>query len=119
MGNKLFNIAYALLGADTTDTAKDGVDTAVETAGSAALNVVKKVVQSIVPVLFAIIALVGVIYGIFLGVQYAKAEDTQKREEAKKRLVNAIIGFGIAILAAAIMWILASQDGIWDNIIGS
>jgi len=115
MGNKLFNIAYALLGESSAEA--DEASSAIGAAGEAALKVVKNVVQSLVPIIFGIVTAVGVIYGIFLGINYAKAEDTQKREEAKKKLINAIIGFGIAIIAAAVMWAVVSIPSLWDNFV--
>ena len=52
------------------------------------------------PVLWAILAIVGAagaIYAIVLGVNLAKAEDTSKREEAKKRLIYVLIAVAITI----------------------
>ena len=36
---------------------------------------------------------VGALWCILLGVKYAKADDPQEHEKAKKGLVNAIVGF--------------------------
>lgn len=52
------------------------------------------------PVLYAIMAIVGAagaIYAIVLGVQLAKAEDTSKRDEAKKHLVTVLIAVAITV----------------------
>ena len=45
-----------------------------------------------------IVASVGSIYSIFLGINMAKAEDTSKRDEARKRLINTIIAMAITIV---------------------
>ena len=52
------------------------------------------------PVLWAIMAIVGAagaIYAIVLGVNLAKAEDTSKRDEAKKRLIYVLIAVAVTI----------------------
>lgn len=52
------------------------------------------------PILYAIMAVVGAagaIYAIILGVNLAKAEDTSKRDEAKKHLITVLIAVGVTI----------------------
>ena len=105
----LFNIAKIMLASDTT-LSDGGAADAIGQIGQVAKDSILNIIRTLVPIIFAIVASVGVIYGIILGVNYAKAEDTSKREEAKKRLINAIIGFGIAIVVSAIMWIIAGSD---------
>ena len=41
-----------------------------------------KVVNIVFPVVLGVLLVFGMIYAIILGVNYAKAEDTEKREEA-------------------------------------
>ena len=48
---------------------------------------------SLVPILLAVVGSVGSLWCILLGVRYAKADDPQEHEKAKKGLVNAIVGF--------------------------
>ncbi len=52
-----------------------------------------EICQYLVPVLLAVVGAIGAIYCILLGVKYAKADDPQEHEKAKKALKNAIIGF--------------------------
>lgn len=47
--------------------------------------------------LVILIAAAGTIYSIVLGVQMARADSTEKREEAKKRVINVLIGMAIAV----------------------
>ena len=47
----------------------------------------------LVPILLAVVGAVGALWCILLGVKYAKADDPQEHEKAKKGLINAIIGF--------------------------
>ncbi|MCQ2399209.1 MAG: pilin [Clostridia bacterium] len=61
-----------------------------------ALKIVDPVVQTIRNIIPAALGVVGaftLIYCIILGVKYAKADDPQEHEKAKKGLKNAIIGF--------------------------
>ena len=51
------------------------------------------VCQSLVPVMLAVVGSVGALWCILLGVKYAKADDPQEHEKAKKGLINAIVGF--------------------------
>lgn len=49
--------------------------------------------------LIIILGVAGTIYAIVLGVQFAKAESADKRDETKKRLINAVIGLVIILVA--------------------
>ena len=49
--------------------------------------------QTLVPIMLAVVGAVGALWCILLGVKYAKAEDPQEHEKAKKGLINAIVGF--------------------------
>ena len=51
------------------------------------------VCATLVPVLLTVVGAVGSLWCILLGVRYAKADDPQEHEKAKKGLINAIIGF--------------------------
>ncbi len=62
----------------------------------------------IIPLL-VLIGSAGLIYSIVLGVQYSKAENADKREEAKKRLVNAIIGFVVLLVLLVILRIFTNN----------
>ena len=62
-------------------------------------------------ILVPLLILVGTacsIYAVILGVNYSKAEDAGKREEAKKRLVNAIIGLVVMIAILIVLWLFTS-----------
>ena len=49
--------------------------------------------NSLVPVMLLVVGAVGALWCILLGVKYAKADDPQEHEKAKKGLINAIVGF--------------------------
>ena len=48
---------------------------------------------TLVPILLTVVGAVGSLWCILLGVRYAKADDPQEHEKAKKGLINAIVGF--------------------------
>lgn len=51
----------------------------------------------LIPIL-AIVAAAGIVWAIVLGVQMARADSTDKREEAKKRLIGLIVGIVILVV---------------------
>ncbi len=57
------------------------------------LEPVFTIISAVVPVLLLLVGSVGSIFCIVLGVKFAKSEDPQEHEKAKKGLINAIIGF--------------------------
>lgn len=63
------------------------------------------VVSAINTILYPILILVGtagVIYAIYLGVNLARADSADKQQEAKKRMINAIIGL-VSIIALILL----------------
>ena len=86
-----------------------------ELARYAFLKPILKVIdEAMIPILICVIA-AGTIYAVILGINLAKAESSDKREEAKKRLINAIVGFGIIIVLIVVMYALAANI---HNIVG-
>lgn len=49
--------------------------------------------KTLVPIMLAVVGAVGALWCVLLGVKYAKADDPQEHEKAKKGLINAIVGF--------------------------
>ncbi len=70
------------------------------------LEPVFEIVGTVVPLLLLLLGSIGSIWCIVLGVKYAKAEDPQEHEKAKKALVNAVVGF-VLIFVLLIMLELA------------
>lgn len=54
---------------------------------------VVEVCENLVPVLLILVGALGSLWCIFLGVKYIKAVDQQEHDQAKKALINSIIGF--------------------------
>lgn len=61
-------------------------------------------VRTILVPIISILGAAGVIWAIVLGVNMARADSTEKREEAKKRLISLIVG--IVIMVALIVFFL-------------
>ena len=57
------------------------------------LSPVMEMIQVFIPVILTLVATVGFIWCIVLGVKFAKSTDPQEHQQAKKALLNAIIGF--------------------------
>ena len=55
-------------------------------------------IMTILVPLLAIVAAAGIIWAIVLGVNMARADSTEKREEAKKRLIGLVIGIVILVV---------------------
>ena len=62
------------------------------------------IINVILPIVLGVVLLVGTIYAVILGVQYSKAEDADKRKEAKGRLVGAVVGFLITLVIIAVIY---------------
>ena len=92
-------------------------DANLKKVGNDLVDSIMSIMKIVLPIVFAIVTVIGVAYAIILGVNYAKAEDNEKREEAKKRLVGAVVGFGIAIVVSALLWILAGTID-WSTLFG-
>lgn len=98
----LMNIAQSIMGfmSKASKVLADG-DTDTSGVDNVYNKVFKPVVDILDSMLYPIMILLGTagsIYAIVLGVNYSKAESADKREEAKKRMINAIIGIVVTLL---------------------
>lgn len=72
----------------------------------------------LLPILI-VVGTAGSIYAIVLGVNFARAETSDKREEAKKRMVNAIVGIvAMVFLLILLQLFVANADDIVGTITG-
>ncbi len=69
--------------------------------------------KAVVPVLIAVVVAIGAIYCILLGVRYARADDQQEHDKAKKALKNAIIGFVLIFVLLVMLYVGASVFQNW------
>ena len=65
--------------------------------------------QGIVAPILIVLGAVGVIYAIYLGVMLAKAENAEKREEAKKRIINVIVAIAITAALVFLMYLFSGH----------
>ena len=73
---------------------------------------VQDIVNAIDTLLYPLLIVVGAagtIYSVVLGVNMARADSTEKREEAKKRLINVIVGIIIIIALILFFKLLMSE----------
>ncbi|MBR4745550.1 MAG: hypothetical protein IK070_02455 [Clostridia bacterium] len=69
----------------------------------------------IVPLLI-VLGTAGTIYAIILGVNFARAESSDKREEAKKRIINFVIGFVVTIVLLVLLLLFVKfAPAIWGE----
>ena len=72
-----------------------------------------QVLNVVTPVLLAVVGAIGAIFVIVLGVKYARADDPQEHEKAKKGLKNAIIGFVLIFVLLIALQIAVSVFTNW------
>ena len=94
----LFNKFMSLLG-----SAEDAVDPLYDA------------ITQIGPYAIGVVCLLGMIYSIILGVKYAKAENAQEVEAAKKQLINAIIGIFSIVVLLMILYAIRGDLVAWAN----
>ena len=83
---------------------------------SKVVSPVIQVCNVLVPVLLTVVGAVGAIWCILLGVKYAKAEDQQEHDKAKKSLKNSIIGFVLIFVLLIMIQIgLVVFTDWWSN----
>ena len=94
----------------TTGTVVDGID--YGDTPQWIIDFIAPVIRILNTLLIPVIILLGTagtIYAIVLGVQYAKAETADKRDECKKRLINAVIGIVIMLVALVLLKIFTAN----------
>ena len=80
---------------------------------------VMSLIHAFIPVILTLVATVGFIWCIVLGVKFAKSTDPQEHQQAKKSLINAIIGFVLIfvlmlVLNLAFPYFLELVEGVTD-----
>jgi len=110
-------VPLRFLGEDTTDP----TDIQDATWYKNVMEPILSLMENILVPLLILVGTAGSIYAVILGVNYSKAEDAGKREEAKKRLVNAVIGLVIMIALLIVLWLFtkyAAQIVDWIQSLG-
>ena len=107
MYSLLFKLASMFMGVGSLGV-KYNIDWETFQSGkyAAVMKFVDTVKIILIPLLI-IVASAGTIYAVVLGVNMAKADSGEKREEAKKRLVNFIVGLVIIVVLIVALRIVA------------
>ena len=90
------------------------------TAGLSTLaNQIFEYISYILIPILVVVGAAGIIYSVYLGVNLAKADSADKRQEAKSRMVNAIIGFVAIFVLVLLMYLFVSNvDAIFGWVEG-
>ena len=83
---------------------KDGAYPGYEFLGS-----ILALIDSFMLPLMIVVLAAGTIYAVILGVNMARADSSEARDAAKKRLINCIVGFAIIIVLLAVIYALAGN----------
>lgn len=68
----------------------------------------------LVPIMI-VVGAAGIIYSVYLGINLARADSADKRQEAKARMINAIIGFVAIFVLVLLMYLFVTYA---DDIFG-
>jgi len=100
---KLMNFFNFLLGSG--DVGKDNLTVDGNDGLTAIFEKIYGVVNSLIVPIITLVATVGIVYAIVLGVNYAKAETSDAKEEAKKRIINVVVGMVLMIVLILLLWL--------------
>ena len=70
---------------------------------------IKDAFNTIMWPILIVVAAAGTIYAIVLGINMARADSTEKREEAKKRVINVLIGMVIIVALILLIQLFINQ----------
>ncbi len=62
------------------------------------LKTIVNVIESVLWPILIVVATVGTIYAVYLGINMAKAEDSGKRDEAKKHIITVVTAMAITVV---------------------
>lgn len=102
-----FNIANAVM-----TFLAEGIDSEASEATKQLTNIANEIFKYagyvLIPVMI-VVGVAGIFYSIYLGVNLAKADSADKRQEAKSRMVNAIIGFVVIFVLVLLMYLFCAN----------
>lgn len=109
------NIFTSLMGKEITDPDLLADHPWLETV----VNPILGILDALLVPLLIVVGTAGSIYAVVLGVNYARAETSDKREEAKKRMINAVIGIVVMVFLLVVLQLfVANADTIVEWIGG-
>ena len=114
----LVNVAQRFLGAAASSSGGTNAEWYIKI-----VQPILKLLDDLLVPLLIVLGSAGMIYAIVLGVNFAKAETSDKREEAKKRMINFIIGFVVTIVLLIVLKLIVNNvtsiKGAIDNVTSS
>ena len=87
-----------------------GADADIASGANEVANYISKTIKAVLIPILGIVGAAGIIWAIVLGVNMARADSTEKREESKKRLIALIVG--IIIMVVLILFFLFGLDAL-------
>ena len=93
-------VLAAVNAADVTNVAQLGI---INAAGSSGITDVKDLATKVINFILGFLGIIAVIIIVISGFQWMTADSEDKVKEARKRLINSIIGLAIIALA----WVVA------------
>ena len=73
----------------------------------------RKIIFDILGWVAVLVAAAGTIYAIILGVNMARADSADKREEAKQRIVYTLIGIAICVVLIIVFFFVSNNIEGW------
>ena len=110
--NMLFNLATSVmnfLGSPAGMVAANAWDKYKDDAKYGWLYSVCEMLNNLLTPILILVGTAGLIYAVVLGVNLARADSADKQQEAKKRLVYAIIGLAVIILLIILLRIFMNN----------
>lgn len=115
MSALLFQMANTMMNIVNNGSLLNDADAPVD-INSGQWGWVGEVVDAIDMLLYPLLILVasaGTIYAVYLGVNLARADSADKQQEAKKRLINAIIGLAVIIALILLLKLFCTYLPQW------
>lgn len=78
-----------------------------------AVQPVWQIICTALPILLSLVCIFGIFKCVSLGIAYSKSDENGTHEKAKKDLINAIVGFALIFVLAAVLWIVREPMMTW------
>lgn len=103
----LANVMNKFLGAGIVDDS-DYADTTPDWVKNI-LNPIFEVMGWLLPLIMILVGVAGMIYLIVVGVKFAKAENADEKDQAKKKLINIAIALIVIIIALVVVLVFINN----------
>ncbi len=87
------------------------------------LGTLLSAIEWVLWVALILVGAVGAVYAIYIGVKMARADSSEQREEAKKRLINVIVSIVVTIALIlffnVLLPVILDAFGLFDGVSGT